>query len=222
MIAAKSWSSCVNADTAQLVARLEDALALYDEPIWRDLQSLLTEQKPARQPTEEKPVPAETPKEWHKANPERVRKERDVLSRLLQPTPSYPHLFFEQTGTNQLGATGMVRVIGGKPVKVELIFPDDYPTSPPRVFFFGPALKTIPQLLRDDGSVPVPFGADQQWTTGSNSGMALAWAIEWLERTVKVVTSSGDRALTRLKPTGPMYGESTEEYEKRINKGREA
>ncbi|MEI8195846.1 MAG: hypothetical protein WCI73_08060, partial [Phycisphaerae bacterium] len=69
--------------------------------------------------------------------------------------------------------------------------------------------------LRDDGSVPVPFGADQQWTNSSNSGIILAWAIEWLERTMKM---GAQRPVTRLKPTGPLYGETIEEYTRRTGR----
>jgi len=76
------------------------------------------------------------------------------------------------------------------------LYPNDYPTSPPKVFFFGPALKNIPQLLRDDGSVPVPFGANQHWTENSNAGMVLNWAIEWLEQTMKLQAAPSSGAGT--------------------------
>jgi len=167
-------------NTALLVTRLDDALALYDEPVWRELRSALTA------PEKLSPPPVETPKEWYKAHPDRLAKERAVLTKLLTAVPDCPTLFFHNTKTDRLGATGLVNMTAGRRVKIEILYPGDYPASTPRVFFFGPALKKIPQLLREDGSVPVPFGANQQWTENSNGGMVLNWAIEWLEQTMKL------------------------------------
>lgn len=163
----------------QLLTRLEDALALFDEPVWRELRAALTAEKPSQPPVED-------PKQWYKARPERLAKESAVLTRLLTAVPDCPTLFFQNMKTDRLGATGLVNMTGGRRVKIEILYPNDYPASPPRVFFFGPALKKIPQLLREDGSVPVPFGPNQQWTEASNGGIVLNWAIEWLEQTMNL------------------------------------
>lgn len=160
-----------------IVTRLDDALALYDEPVWRELRNALMAEKPV-------PSSVEISKEWYKAHPERLSKERAVLTKLLTSLPDCPTLFFAKA--DRLGATGLLKMIGGKQIKIEILYPKDYPVSPPRIFFFGPAFRKIPQLLREDGSVPVPFGAAQQWTEGCNSGIALNWAIEWLEQTMKL------------------------------------
>lgn len=170
----------MSTDKAVLITRLDDALALYDEPVWRELRAaLMTPEKPA-------PRPVETPKEWYKANQGRLAEERAVLTKLLTAVPDCPTLFFHNTKTDRLGAMGLVNMTGGRRVKIEILYPNNYPASPPRVFFFGPALKKIPQLLREDGSVPVPFGANQQWTEDANAGMVLNWAIKWLEQTMKL------------------------------------
>jgi hypothetical protein len=179
----------------QIITRLDDALALYDEPVWRELRAALT--------TPEKPLPpAEAPKEWYKAHPERLAKERAVLTKLLTAVPDCPTLFFHNTKTDRLGATGLVNMTGGRQVKIEILYPNDYPASPPRIFFFGPALKRIPQLLREDGSVPVPFGPTQPWTEISNGGIVLNWAIEWLEQTMKLQAAPppGGPAAGRRRP----------------------
>lgn len=159
-----------------LITRLDDALALYDEPMWEELRDILTSEQKSENNT----------KIWYRANPEKLVKERKVLTKLLIPSQDCPTLFFYNEETGKLGATGFIDMTGGKRVKIEMIFPVDYPESPPRVFFFGPALKKIPQLLREDGSVPVPSGPDQSWGENCNSGMALNWAIEWLEHTMQL------------------------------------
>ncbi|MEI8195051.1 MAG: hypothetical protein WCI73_04000, partial [Phycisphaerae bacterium] len=123
-------------DAAKLLARIEDALALYDEPAWREIQLILTDEKPPS-------PPAERPMEWYKAEPQRLAKERAVLTRLLSACPDCPNLFFQRERTQQLGAVGLAALTGGTKVKVEIAFPDDYPTTPARVYFFGPALTTI-------------------------------------------------------------------------------
>ena len=170
----------MSTDKAVLITRLDDALALYDEPVWRELRVAMTTSENSATP------PVETPKEWYKAHPKRLAKERSALTKLLTAAPDCPSLFFHNTKTDQLGATGLVNMTGGRRVKIEILYPNNYPASPPKVFFFGPALKKIPQLLREDGSVPVPFGANQQWTEDASAGMVLNWAIEWFEQTMKL------------------------------------
>jgi ubiquitin-protein ligase len=202
----------VTFNTTTLITRLDDALALYDEPLWQELRTALTAAK--------RPSQGEEQKEWFRAYPDRLAREYAVLTKLITPAPDCTTLFFQNTKTKRLGATGLVNLTGRKRVKIEIQYPDDYPISPPRVFFFGPVLKKIPQLLREDGSVPVPFGADQQWTESGNSGIVLNWALEWLERTMKLETASAaQREITQLKPGWHFYGESAEEWKKRW-KGR--
>jgi len=201
---------------AASLTRVDDALALYDEPVWRELRQALV--------APQQPLPEARPatKEWFRANPQLLAKEKAILEKLLSPLPEIPGLFFQKRNPDLLGVAGLLTVRGATKVKVELLFPEDYPQSPPRLFFFGPAIKKAPRLLRADGSIPVPFGADQQWKPSCNSGMILNWALEWFEANMEVVQQraaqgqSPGRPLTRLKPTGPMYGESIEEYERRL------
>jgi hypothetical protein len=178
--------SSKSSSIATLITRLDDALALYAEPAWRELRDLIT--------TEKTTLPV---KEWYKAHPEQMAKENKVLSKLLSPLSGSTGIFFQQGKTDRLGATGLARLAVNKNLKVEIIFPDDYPEFPPRVFLFGSAIKKIPQLLREDGSVPVPFGANQQWTSESNSGMVLAWAIEWLEEIMKIESAPTEQDSSR-------------------------
>jgi hypothetical protein len=169
----------VNLPTS-LFTRISDALALYDEPVWRELkQALVTQEQPK---PESKPVP----NEWFRANPQLLAKEKAVLEKLLSALPEFPGLFYQKQNPTLLGAAGLLQVTGATKVKVELVFPADYPQSAPRVFFFGPAIKKAPRLLRADGSIPVPFGADQQWNPSCNSGTLLNWALEWFETNLEV------------------------------------
>jgi len=162
------------------MTRLDDALALFDEPVWRELKQALVTPEPT------KPEAKSLPKEWFRANPQLLAKEKAVLDKLLSALPEFPGLFYQKRNPELLGAAGLLTVRGATKVKVEVIFPEDYPQSAPRVFFFGPAIKKAPRLLRADGSIPVPFGADQQWNPGCNSGTLLNWALEWFESNMEV------------------------------------
>ena len=173
-----------------LILRLDDALVLFNEPVWRELKQALVTSEQSK--PEEKPLA----KEWFRANPQLLAKEKAVLEKLLSPVPEFPGLFYQKQNPTLLGATGLLPVSSATKVKVELIFPEDFPKSPPQAFFFGPAIKKSLSLLRADGSIPVPFGADQQWNPGCNSGMILNWALEWFETNMEVKPSpsreSGD------------------------------
>ena len=168
---------------SKLLTRLEDSLALFDEQVWRELKQALA--------TQEQPKPESKPesKEWFQANPRLLAKEKAILEKLLSPLQEIPGLFDQKEHPPSLGAAGMLTVRGTTKVKVQLIFPVDYPQSPPRLFFFGPAIKKAPRLLRADGSIPVPFGADQQWNPSCNSGTLLNWAVEWFESHMEVKPS---------------------------------
>ncbi len=170
-----------------LVTRLDDALSLFDEPAWRELKQALVA------PEQTKPEAKSVPKEWFHANSQLLSKEKAVLEKLLSPLPAIPGLFYQKQNPSLLGAAGLLTVSGSTKVKVELIFPADYPQSPPRLFFFGPAIKKAPRLLRADGSIPIPFGADQQWNPGCNSGTLLNWALEWFETHLEVKQSPPSR-----------------------------
>ncbi len=180
--------------TAVLLTRLEDALALYDEQAWRDLrQILVSEGRPASVD--------DTSKQWFEIDPDRLAKERAVLTELLSPLPDNSSLFFQQSDTNRIGATGLLRWQPRENLKVEILFPDGYPDAPPRVFFFGHALRKIPQLLREDGSIPVPSGAEQQWSSRMTSAVVLEWATGWLEKTVRLEAPSSGEDSTGGRPS---------------------
>lgn len=169
-----------NIKNSQLLTRLDDALALYEEPTWLELRAALLaeESAPEQLSTEHE--------EWYRAKPERLAKERQVLQKFISPLPDSTTIFFHHQETNRIGASGLVQVSSDKRIKAEIMFPDDYPTSPPKIFFFGPALKKIPQLLRPDGSIPVPLGPEQTWSVSCNAGTVVAWALEWLEQTMEI------------------------------------
>jgi hypothetical protein len=173
-------ANSANTIDSVLITRIEDALSLFDEPVWRELRQALVAPEPSR--PESKP----TPREWFRANPQLLAKEKAILEKLLSPLPEIPGLFYQKRNPDLLGVAGLLTVRGATKVKVDLIFPEDYPQSPPRLFFFGPAIKKAPRLLRADGSIPVPFGADQQWKPSCNSGMILNWALEWFEANMAV------------------------------------
>ena len=166
-------------ETMVLITRLDDALKQFDMPVWKELRSALT--------TTEPPEPESEPSgEWYQANPSLMVREKRVLETLMMPLPNTPTLFNIRQGSKCLGAIGLVQLTGGIKVKLEILFPEDYPDSPPRAFYFGPGLMQMADRLTPNGAVPVPYGADQRWTQAANSGHILAWAIEWLERNAQL------------------------------------
>jgi hypothetical protein len=175
-------SNGLPSDKAILVARLDDALALFDEPSWHDLRSaLLSPTREAPQPPQPAPATSVGPQEWYAADASRLAREKAALAKLLRPTPEYPGLFYLRRDTKRLGAVGLVQLTKNRQIKLEMIYPGDYPVSPPKVYCFGPGVHSIASKLQGDGAIPVPFGADQQWTPKSTGALVVAWAIEWLE-----------------------------------------
>lgn len=175
-------------EKAILITRLDDALKLFDVKEWRDLRTVLVSgDEPAAEPGQSK--------KWYEANASLLAREKSVISRLMNPLPEYPGFFYVREDSKRLGAIGLVQVTGGKMVKLEIIFPDDYPDSPPRAFCFGPALGRLSGQLLPDGAIPVPFGPEQQWTPNANSGHIISWAVEWIERFIR--TGTQDSAPSR-------------------------
>lgn len=169
-------SEQVSYQKASLLTRLDDALALFNEPIWHELKYALIQ-----------PKQKETPKEWYKANPERLVREKTMLSKVLSALPECPNIFFRQEQTDRLGALGLVEMPNREKARVELIFPENYPDSPPQVSFFRSLQSPSRQTSSEGRRISVPMDLMQQWNSNLHCDVALNWAKSWLVKTFDFV-----------------------------------
>ncbi len=126
---------------------------------------------------------------WHAANPDRVLLEKSVISRLLVRRSDCVDLFFLDPRTGRLDASGFLR-IGAALVRVDLLYPDDYPESPPRVHIHG--LESS-RGSSAGGQSLTPDLIGRAWSQHCNGGHALVWAAEFLERSFQIVPAAGRR-----------------------------
>ena len=174
--------------TARLIARLDDALELFDEPLWTELRNTLAAESASLR-TEAQSA------EWYRADPARLATEKAALSRLMRPIAECPDLFYIREDSRLLGAVGLAALDAGERVRLDVLFPGDYPDSAPRVFFTGDVAGSLASLLMPDGAIPVPFGAERQWKSDLNGAFVVSCAIDWLKRVVRVETSPDARGL---------------------------
>jgi len=118
---------------------------------------------------------------WYEADqPLLLATEREIRA-TMAPTRECPHFFYVREDSKRLGAIGLVQISTGIRIKVDIAFPEEFPQQPPHIFFFGPAVGFVASRLRPDGSIPVPAGGSQQWTSAMSCAAVIRWAIEWLK-----------------------------------------
>lgn len=164
---------------ASLITRLNDAIELYDEPIWREIQDILTSPEPSAHIVQEEAI-------WYRRDSHRLAREKTVLGQILAIPSDWPDIFYIQKRTGNLGVSGLLKCRNGKSISIEMIYPDDYPNSPPKVYLTGPWVKKNRGLFRADRSVPVP-GPRQEWNGQLDGSIILTWTLQWLEEVANIV-----------------------------------
>ena len=190
-------------EDAKLYGLLHMADERFPAPVWGQLMEAILQEGT---PSEPEPIPPSTavqpepgPNEacgrpWYEQDQLRVALEKAVLTKQMTACADVPGLFFILRRTRQLGAAGLVAIGSGVKVRLDLIFPTDYPQSLPRAFIHGGRLERLAHRLRPDGSVPVAMGEDQRWDPTLNSGFVVCWAIEWLLKVAEVTPLGATRS----------------------------
>ena len=170
---------------------LEEALQRFDEPLLRKVRDELTKgpEAPLDRSAEDSierseirppDVPADQQRSWYEKNPTRLVIEVGILRRLLHSVVGERHLLY-RTPDKRLGATGLLRIADGIAVKIDLVFPAEYPDSPPSVSLDGPGVRSQAHRLQPDGSIPL-YPTLEDWQPTHNSGTAILAALEWARR----------------------------------------
>ncbi len=164
---------------SQLLVRLKDALELHPEVAeWRAMWDRIAY---GQGRSEESASPAQ----WYRMPNmrDRVLREKHSLEQLLQ------NLTLEMClPSGNLVARGTVALSHSMKLALELAFPCDSPSSPPRIFLLGPGVREqVGDLLRDDESIPVPAGRHQHWGPDVTADIVVRWALQWLQDNTRIV-----------------------------------
>lgn len=156
-----SESKPVNITSEGEIVRQDDTIQSPQGPVDRDSGQPVTRLKPQRWYS------------WYNSNPARLVEEENAMQ------SRFPNFQLHQLPAGLAWAGWLKPKSSATSYKVSLVYPDDFPYSPPKAFVIEPEVDSPKHQFRD-GSLCLMYPGDGTWRTSTTAVQAIAMAAAWL------------------------------------------
>jgi hypothetical protein len=154
-------SKPINITTTGEIISAEQTEQTPSGPVDRQSGQAVTELKPQRWYA------------WHDSNPLRLVKESEAMESRF-PAFQLHHLPAGLTWVGSLPRQNLTRGY-----KISIVYPEDFPARPPKVFILQPKV-IAPKHQYSDGSLCLMYPGDGSWQTNTTAVQIVAMASAWL------------------------------------------